>query len=90
MMLRPLTLVALFAALTPIATPVRADDNGCGGRITAEEAIRIARTAGLVQVREVDCEDGKWEIEGRDARGREIEVDVSARDGRILDVDRDD
>jgi uncharacterized membrane protein YkoI len=90
MMLRPLTLAALVASLPLVAAPARADDNGCRGRVTAEEAIRIARTAGLVQVREVDCDDGKWEIEGRDARGREIEVDVSARDGRILDVDRDD
>jgi uncharacterized membrane protein YkoI len=52
--------------------------------------VRIARTTGLVRVEEVDCDDSKWEVEGRDARGREIEVEVSARTGRILDVDRDD
>jgi uncharacterized membrane protein YkoI len=90
MMLRPLAMAALFASLPLVATPVRADDGGCRGRVTAEEAMRIARTAGLVQVREVDCDDGTWEIEGRDARGRKIEVEVSALDGRIIDVDRDD
>ncbi|BDG73002.1 PepSY domain-containing protein [Roseomonas fluvialis] len=90
MMLRPLVMAALFASFPLVATPVRADDNGCRGRVTAEEAISIARTAGLALVREVDCDDGKWEIEGRDSRGRQIEVDVSAFDGRILDVDRDD
>jgi uncharacterized membrane protein YkoI len=90
MMRRPLALAALFAALPLVAAPARADGNGCRGRITAEDAIRIVRTAWLVQVREVACDDGAWEVEGRDARGREIEVDVSAVDGRILDVDRDD
>ncbi|CAH0236127.1 PepSY domain-containing protein [Roseomonas sp. CECT 9278] len=89
MMLRPLLLTALVAALPLVTPPARADD-GCRGRISAEDAIRIARAAGLVRVTDVDCDDGKWEVEGRDARGREIEVDVSAHDGRILDVDRDD
>ncbi len=90
MMLRPLALVALIASLPALTTPAMADDDRCRGAVSAEDAIRIARTAGLVRVEEVDCDDRKWEVEGRDARGREIEVEISARTGRILDVDRDD
>lgn len=90
MMLRPLALVALIASLPALTTPATADDDRCRGPVSAEDAIRIARTAGLVRVEEVDCDDRKWEVEGRDARGREIEVEISARTGRILDVDRDD
>lgn len=80
-------LILSFAGAAPGAA--RADED-CRGPIQAEEAIRIARTAGVVRVQEVECDDGKWEVEGRDARGRKIEVEISARDGRILDIDRDD
>jgi uncharacterized membrane protein YkoI len=84
---------ALFAvaplALALAATPVMADEGLCRTGITAEEAIRIARGAGIARVQEVDCDDGKWEVEGRDAQGRKIEVEVRAGDGRVLDVDRE-
>jgi uncharacterized membrane protein YkoI len=85
-----MAMIALVASMPLFATPAMGDDDRCRGPITAEEAMRIARTAGLMRVEEVDCDDGKWEVEGQDARGREIEVEVSARSGRILDVDRDD
>jgi uncharacterized membrane protein YkoI len=56
--------------------------------ISAEQAISIARQHGLVTVEEVDRDGGKWEVEGRDADGREIEVDIDMRTGHVLDVDR--
>jgi uncharacterized membrane protein YkoI len=86
----PAFLAATPLALALVATPVAADDGLCRNGISAEEAIRIARGAGVVRVQDVDCDDGKWEVEGRDAQGRKIEVDVHAGDGRVLDVDRDD
>ncbi len=89
--IRTALLAAAPLALSLLATPVpaRADDNQCRTGITAEEAIRIARGAGVTRVQDVDCDDGKWEVEGRDAQGREIEVDIHAGDGRVLSVDRD-
>jgi uncharacterized membrane protein YkoI len=57
--------------------------------ITAEQAIEIARQQGLVTVEEVDRDDGKWEVEGKDASGREIEVDIDARSGKVVKVERD-
>lgn len=57
--------------------------------ITAEQAIEIAKQQGLVTVKEVDRDDGKWEVEGTDASGREIEVDIEISSGKVLKVDRD-
>lgn len=57
--------------------------------ISAEEAIRIAQENGVVTVTEVDRDTNKWEIEGRDADGREIEVDIDATSGAVLKVERD-
>lgn len=81
------TILGTGLALTAAATPALADR--CIGPVSAEEAIRIARTAGLARVKEVECDDGKWEVEGYDAAGREIEVEVDPRSGRILKVERD-
>ncbi|MBR0649316.1 PepSY domain-containing protein [Roseomonas terrae] len=83
------TLLATCLALPLLAGPAFADEGLCRTGITAEEAIRIARDAGVARVQEVDCDDGRWEVEGRDAQGRKIEVDVHARDGRVIEVDRE-
>lgn len=88
-MIRLLACALLLPLLSSL--PAAADDDGAcrRGPITAERAVQIARSVGLARVEEVECDDGKWEIEGRHADGREMEVDVSARDGRILDIDYD-
>ena len=60
-----------------------------GYAINHAEAIRIAKTSGVVTVREIDLEDNhEWKVEGRDADGREIEVELSARDGKVREVER--
>lgn len=78
-----------FACLAFAATPARADDD-CRGPVSRAQAIDIARSVGMVQVREVDCDDDEWEVEGRDARGREMEVEISSRTGRVLEIEYDD
>jgi uncharacterized membrane protein YkoI len=88
-MKRTALVAAAPLALALLATPVTANDGLCRTGISAEEAIRIARDAGVARVQDVDCDDGTWEVEGRDAQGRDIEVDVHAGDGRVLDIDRD-
>lgn len=78
----PLTLFAATLSLGLLAGPALAD-------ITAEDAIRIARDNGVATVTEVDREDGKWEIEGHDGEGREIEVDIDATSGAVIKIERD-
>ena len=59
------------------------------GTITAEQAIEIAKQQGIVTVEEVDRDNGKWEVEGKDISGKEIEVDIDARSGQVIKVERD-
>ncbi|TCT08348.1 YpeB-like protein with putative protease inhibitory function [Tepidamorphus gemmatus] len=78
----PTPLLATFACLGLLAGTAHAD-------ILAEEAIRIARENGVVTVTDVDRDMSKWEVEGRAADGREIEVDIDATSGAVLKVERD-
>lgn len=55
--------------------------------LTQAQAVQIARGYGMVEVEEVEREDGVWEIEGRDRRGREVEIRIN-RDGRVTRVER--
>jgi uncharacterized membrane protein YkoI len=76
-------------AAAVLSTPPAVADEDCRGPVSRWQAIQTARSVGLVRVEEIECDDGRWEIEGTDRRGREIEVEVSARTGRILEIDRD-
>jgi hypothetical protein len=58
------------------------------GPLPAQAAIDIAYGVGLVSVSSTDKWFNEWQIEGRDVTGRYIEVDVDARTGAIVDVDR--
>ncbi|MBW6397310.1 PepSY domain-containing protein [Roseomonas sp. HJA6] len=85
-MKRHLPITAL--SLTLLAAPALADSTACRSGITAEEAIRIAREAGIAWLAKVECDDGRWEVEGRDASDRRIEVKVNPVDGRVVQVER--
>jgi len=65
----------------------RADDIG-GSLISMQRAVLIANGIGLVRVNEIQFDDGKWNIEGRDPYGRSITIDVNARTEEVLRVDR--
>ena len=54
-----------------------------------DEARRIASENGVVRIEEIKLDDGKWEIEGRDSTGAEIEVDLRASDGVVIKMERD-
>ncbi|MCS6933161.1 MAG: PepSY domain-containing protein [Acetobacteraceae bacterium] len=56
--------------------------------ITLGRAVEIARTQGLVRATEAVCDERAWDIEGFDASGREIEVEIDPRSGRVLRVAR--
>lgn len=86
----PTVSLALAAALALAPAAALADDRCDRAEVRAERAIEIARGAGVAVVEDLDCDDGRWEVEGRDANGREIEVRIDPRTGRVLKVERDD
>jgi uncharacterized membrane protein YkoI len=89
-MIRCAAAALLAAAALAGAVPVQADDDDCRGRgISRWQAVEIARSVGLVWVTEVECDEDEWEVEGRDARGREMEVEIDRRTGRVREIDRD-
>lgn len=70
----------------------RLDEQAAARNLSVKHAraIEIAKSQGLVTLREIDLEDhDEWNVEGRDAAGREIEVEISARDGTVMKMERD-
>ncbi len=80
--LAALAVVSLLAAATTALA-----DAGSGGSI--QRAIVTARAFGVVGFNQIQFSDGKWEIEGRDPRGRSINMDVDALTGAVIRMDRD-
>ena len=58
-----------------------------GPNISRWQAIRIAESYGLIHARDVELRRGVWEIRGPTRHGW-IEVEINARNGRVIDVDR--
>lgn len=73
----------MLIALTTSAAATAATE------LTIEEIIAISRDNGIESFREVERDDAHWEVEGRDVDGRQIELDIDARTGEILEIDRD-
>jgi hypothetical protein len=81
------TLSALvIASFLGFATPSLADV-GSGGSI--QRAVMTAQSFGVVGFNEIQYYDGKWEIEGRDPRGKTIHIDVDAMTGAVIKINRD-
>jgi uncharacterized membrane protein YkoI len=57
--------------------------------ITIEDARDMAFDKGIVQIEEVELDDGLWEVEGVDASGHRIKMKIEARSGRIVKIKRD-
>jgi glucose dehydrogenase len=57
--------------------------------ISVEQATKIARDAGLAMIREIELDDGKWEIEGRTQAGERRELHIDATSGKTLRNERD-
>ena len=90
-------LTLTFAASAPMAT-AQGNDDGLRSAAPAErvytlsraDAVDIARGKGMDRVKEVDRDDGKWELEGCTRDGREIEIDIHGQTGAILEYELDD
>ena len=64
-----------------------------GGTFRTSRDVRLesgmrTKALGLVTVSHTQFAGYAWQIEGRDARGRYMEVDVDAATGEVLNVDR--
>ena len=57
--------------------------------ISLEQATKIARDAGLVVIREIELDDGKWQVEGRNQTGERRELHIDASSGKTLRNERD-
>ncbi|RTL52169.1 MAG: hypothetical protein EKK40_08315 [Bradyrhizobiaceae bacterium] len=68
------------------SSPVLASD--VGGLISMQNAIGVANQIGIVAISEAQFSGDEWQIEGRDAYGRHMEVDVDALTGEVRNVDR--
>ena len=53
-----------------------------------QAALDVATSIGIVTVSNTEFLGDEWEIEGRDYRGRWMQVDVDARTGEVRNVDR--
>ena len=53
-----------------------------------EQALDIATGIGLVTVSHTQFAGDEWQIQGRDAYGHYMEVDVDIATGEVLNVDR--
>ena len=58
-------------------------------RVSIEEVRDMAFDKGIVKIKEIELDDGVWEIEGKDASGHEIEMEVAAYSGAIIKLRRD-
>jgi Peptidase propeptide and YPEB domain len=79
-----LPIVAVVVLAT--AAPAMAYDSG--GLISMQRALAVATDLGLATVSHTQFAGDEWQIEGRDMSGRYMEVDVDARTGEVLNVDR--
>lgn len=61
------------------------------GPLTMDQARAIAFGSGIVVIDDLDFDNfrGRWEIEGRDRWGRDLEMDIDARTGQVVRFEAD-
>ncbi|MBW7961637.1 PepSY domain-containing protein [Bradyrhizobium sp. BR 10261] len=84
--MRKLILTAIVAIGLGSAAPALAYDTG--DQISMQAALDVATDIGVVTISHTNFLGDEWQIEGRDSRGRWMEVDVDARTGDVRNVDR--
>jgi uncharacterized membrane protein YkoI len=57
--------------------------------VSIDDVRGIAFDKGIVKIEEVELDDGVWEVEGYDANGHEIEMEVDGATGNIIKLKRD-
>ena len=77
------TIPAFLALSLAAAAPASAQP------VTIEDVRGIAFAKGIVQIEQVELDDGVWEVEGVDASGQDIEMKIEAGSGQIIKLERD-
>ncbi len=72
--------LTLLSALPATARPI----------INIDEVRDMAFAKGIVDIKEVELDDGVWEVEGYDSDGAKIKMKVDARSGVIIKLKRHD
>jgi uncharacterized membrane protein YkoI len=57
-------------------------------RLTVDDVRDMAFAKGVVTIKEIELDDGVWDVEGRDASGHKIKIEVDARSGEIVKIKR--
>ncbi len=78
-------LLALALATGLTASPALAQQF----KVSEQQARQIASDRGVVKFTEIEQDDGKWEIEGRDKDGRKIEIDIHGQSGEVTKFEHD-
>ena len=84
--MRKFMLPIVAALALGAATPAMAYDSG--DQMSMQAAIAVANQLGIMTVSHTEFLGDEWEIEGRDFRGRWMQVDVDSRTGEVRNVDR--
>jgi hypothetical protein len=84
--MRKFILPAIVAIGLGAAAPAMAYDSG--DQLSMQAALDVATDIGVMTVSHTEFAGDEWQIEGRDSRGRWMEVDVDARTGEVRNVDR--
>jgi Peptidase propeptide and YPEB domain len=73
----------LFALSLLIALPAAAQP-----RVTIDDVRNMAFAKGIVTIKDVDLDDGVWEVVGFDPYGAKIKMKVDAWSGAIIKLKR--
>ncbi len=75
-----------FLLCLALASPAAAEEVE---PVTMGEARDIAHDAGVAEIDEIELDDGVWEIDGRDRKGNDVEIEIDRITGEIVKAKRD-
>ena len=83
--------IATLSLMCLAAAPASAQTVGVASpRVTVSDARDIAVANGVLYIRKLEFDDGKWKVEGRDVAGRRVEMEIDPRSGDIAQLERFD
>jgi len=89
---RRTTTLGLFAAAMGLATaPALAGDpaDAAKAEMSPAEIVRAVEGAGYSNVRDIEFDDGRWEMEATSPAGAAVDIEVDARTGKVLHEEAD-
>lgn len=82
-------LILAGSSAAPAIAQRGGDDRSFAGfQVSRATAVDIARAQGMRDVREVKARRGVWKVEGTDANGARMEVEIDGFTGAVVKVER--